>query len=92
MWYAVTAKPLNLKNKEKKKEFFSREHEIILNAETKRELEQKLMDTKEDYPQEFKKYMKAGIKMVEADSTAQAKHFAKKINIFFDEKGQYNLL
>ena len=92
MWYAITANPSNRKNKEKKKEFFSREHEIILNAETKRELEQRLMDTKENYPQEFKKYMKAGIKLVEAENTVQAKHLAKKINIFFDERGQYHIL
>ena len=66
MWYAVTANPSNLKIKEKKKEFFSREHEVILNAETKEELERKIEKTKEQYPQEFKKYLKAGIKIVEA--------------------------
>jgi len=92
MWYAVTANPSNRKNKEKKKEFFSREHEVIVSGETKSDLEQKLMDTKAEYPQEFRKYMKAGIKIIEAENTIQAKHKAKNINIFFDERGQYNLL
>ena len=78
MWYAVTANPSNRKNKEKKKEFLSREHEVILNAESKKDLEQKIKDTKDQYPEEFKKYMKAGIKIVQAENTIQAKRISKK--------------
>jgi len=91
MWYAITANPLNLKTKEKKKEFFSREHEVIFNAETKEELENKIINTKEQYPEEFKKYLKAGIKIVEAGNVSEAKRISKKINYYFDEKGQYHI-
>jgi hypothetical protein len=92
MWYAVTAKELNLTSKERKKEFFSREHEVILNADSRPELEVKLEETRRKYPNEFKKYLKAGIKIVEAENIIQAKRLSKKISIYFDEKGQYHLL
>lgn len=92
MWYAVTANPLMRRKKEKNKEFLSREHEIILSAETEEELEKKLRDTREQYPQEFEKYMKAGIKKVEADNMTQAKIKANNIHTYFDEKGQYHIL
>ena len=92
MWYAVTARPLNLTTKEKKKEFYNREHEVILNADSRRQLEEKLSETKEKFPEEFKKYLKAGIKIVEAENIIQAKRKSKKINIYFDEKGQYHIL
>ena len=92
MWYAVTANPLHLTSKEKKKEFFSREHEVILNAESRAALNEKLEETRARFPQEFKKYLKAGIKIVEADNIIQAKRLSKKINTYFDEKGQYHIL
>jgi len=92
MWYAITANPLDLKIKEKKKEFFNREHEVIFYADSKEELEKKIMHTKQKYPQEFKKYLKAGIKIVEAENVPEAKRISKKTNYFFDEKGQYNIL
>jgi len=92
MWYAVTAKALSLTSREKNKEFFSREHEVILNADSRIELEEKLEETRQKYPDEFKKYLKAGIKIVEADNIIQAKRISKKIPIYFDEKGQYNFL
>jgi 16S rRNA C967 or C1407 C5-methylase (RsmB/RsmF family) len=92
MWYAVTANPLKLTNREQKKEFFSKEHEVILNAESREELEKKLLETKNQYPTEFRKYLRAVIKMVEAENIVQAKRLSKKISIYFDEKGQYHLL
>ena len=39
MWYAVTAKPVKLRNREKKKEFYRGEIEVIINAETREKLE-----------------------------------------------------
>jgi hypothetical protein len=92
MWYAVTANPLKLSKSEQKKEFFSKEHEVILNADTREELEKKLFETKNQYPGEFLKYLRAGIKVVEAENIVQAKRLSKKISIYFDEKGQYHLL
>ena len=56
------------------------------------DLEEKLKDTGKQFPEEFKKYMKAGIKILEAESTAQAKKKASHIYTYFDEKGQYHIL
>jgi PIN domain nuclease of toxin-antitoxin system len=92
MWYAITANPINLKSKEKKKEFFTREHEVILSAESQAELEIRLRETEIKFPEEFKRYLQAGIKIVEANNIIQAKRLSKKINIYFDDKGQYHLL
>jgi hypothetical protein len=35
--------------------------------------------------------MKAGIKIIEAENTILAKRKAERINIYFDEKGQYRI-
>ena len=92
MWYAITANPLNLKSKEKKKEFYTREHEVILSAESRSELELKLSQTSHKFPDEFRRYLKAGIKIIEAENIIQAKRRSKEISHYFDEKGQYHLL
>jgi hypothetical protein len=92
MWYAVTAKPVKRKSKEKRKEFYRGEIEVIINAETREELEIKLRDTLEKYPQETTKYLKAGIKFVEASNIVQAKRRSKDIDTYFDHTGQYKLL
>ena len=65
---------------------------LFLMQRQKKNLKKKIEKTKEQYPQEFKKYLKAGIKIVEAKNILEAKRISKKINIFFDEKGQYHIL
>jgi len=92
MWYAVTAKPVKLRNREKKKEFYRGEIEVIINAETREKLEIKLRATFEKFPQETAKYLRAGIKFIEADNIPQAKRKSKDISIYFDQKGQYHIL
>lgn len=92
MWYAVTAKPVKLKSREQKKEFYSGEIQVIINAKTRELLEEKIKETFEKFPQEMSKYMKAGIKFVEAENIIQAKRRSKDVDIYFDQKGQYHLL
>jgi hypothetical protein len=91
MWYAVTANPVKLKTREKKKEFYRGEIEVIINAESRKELEDKLRETFEKYPQESIKYLKAGIKFVEANNIIQAKRRSREVETYFDHTGQYNL-
>ena len=91
MWYAVTAKPVKLKSREKKKEFYRGEIEVIIHSKTQQELEYKLKKTIQQYPQETIKYLKAGIKFIEADNIIQAKRNSRKVAIYFDHTGQYNL-
>jgi len=92
MWYAVTAHPVSLKNREKKKEFFRAEIEVILNSETRQELENKLSATRIKFPSEMNKYLRAGIKILQADNLIQAKRKSAKVHIYFDERGQYHFL
>ena len=91
MWFAITANPLNLKRKEKSKEFFSGEVQIILSAENREELNQKLNETKEKFPDEMKKYLHAGIKILEADNAIQAKKKSKTVYTYLEENGQYKI-
>lgn len=92
MWYAVTAQPVKLKGREKKKEFYRSEIEVIINAETIESLETKLRETIEKYPRETSKYLRAGIKFIEASNIIEAKRKSKSVSIYFDHKGQYHLL
>jgi hypothetical protein len=92
MWYAVTAHPVKLKSREKKKEFFRGDIEVIINAESRSDLEVKLEETFKKYPQEMAKYLRAGIKFIEADNIVQAKRRSREVSIYFDQKGQYHLL
>ena len=89
MWFAVTAKPVKRGLREKNKEFYSAEILVILNGNSKKELEIKLNETKNKFPQEMNKYLKAGIKYVEADNLVQAKRKSKNIAVYFNEKGQF---
>ena len=91
MWFAVTARPVNLKRRQKQKEFYSGEIAIILNAGSKALLENKLKETAKKFPEEMIKYEEAGIKFVEAENIIQAKRRAKKVSIYYDKTGQYNL-
>ena len=91
MWYAVTARPVKLKSKEKRKEFFRGEIEVIVNAETRDKLEEKLKATCKKYPKETSKYLRAGIKFVEASNIIQAKRKSREVGTYFDHTGQYKL-
>lgn len=92
MWYAVTAQPVKLKDREKKKEFYRGEIEVIISADTVENLETKLKETIEKYPRETIKYLRAGIKYIEANNIVEAKRKSKSVSIYFDHKGQYHLL
>jgi len=92
MWYAVTAKPISRPKKESRKEFYSGTADIILSADSKSELELKLQESIDKYPEQMTKYLQAGIKFVEADTSRQAKEKAKGIAIYFDAKGQYHFI
>jgi hypothetical protein len=91
MWYAVTAHPVTLKNKEKKKEFYHGDIEVIINADSIETLEIKLKETLEKYPRETVKYLRAGIKFIEATNIVEAKRKSKSVSIYFDHNGQYHL-
>ncbi len=91
MWYALTAHEKERSRKESKKEFSAPKYEIIMSAETREELDSKLDDSVSKFPKEMEKYLKAGIKMVEADNSIQAKSRASKENKYFDQRGQYKL-
>jgi len=84
MWYAVTAKPISRPKKESRKEFYSGTADIILSADSKSELELKLQESIDKYPEQMTKY--------EADTSRQAKEKAKGIAIYFDAKGQYHFI
>jgi hypothetical protein len=88
MWYAVTANPLNRKKKEIKKEFYSKECEIFLSAITKSDLEDKIRLSIKKFPKEAKKYIDAGLKLVEANTSEKAKRLATKTEIYIEENGQ----
>ena len=91
MWYAVTAHPVKLKGREKKKEFYRGDIEVIINAKTLEDLDIKLKETLNKYPNETIKYLRAGIKFIEANNILEAKRKSKSVSIYFDQRGQYHL-
>ena len=88
MWFAVTANPLSRDKKELKKEFYSKECEIFLSALTKEDLENKIKLSMKNVPKESKKYIDAGLKIVEADTSKRAKRLALKTEIYIEKSGQ----
>ena len=92
MWFALTEHPVKRTRKEKRKEFMAARYEIVFHAETHAELEQKLSESLRDYPEKMARYLEAGIKFVEADTSAQAKRRAPEVQIYFDHRGQYKFL
>lgn len=88
MWYAVTANPLNRKRKESKKEYYAKECEIFLSAKTRKDLEEKIQLSIKNFPKEAKKYIDAGLKIVEADSSEKAKRIAVNTDIYIEQNGQ----
>ena len=92
MWYALTAHSPILDKKETRKEFYTDSHEIVVSAESRELLEQKLKESLQRYPVQAEKYLRAGIKIVEADSLKSAKQKAKNISTYFNHTGQYSIL
>jgi len=88
MWYAVTANPLSRARKETKKEFYSKECEIFLSAQTREDLEEKIKLSAKNFPKESKKYIDAGLKIVEATSSEKAKRAAFKTEVYIEKTGQ----
>jgi hypothetical protein len=91
MWYLITANPVIRSKKEKKKEFQTFSYEIILSATSKEQLEEKIAQTREKYPEQIEKYLKAGINIIEADNPSQAKKKAKDIPVSIEKSGQLKL-
>ena len=88
MWFAVTANPLSRNRKELKKEFYSKECEIFLSAQTREDLEDKIKLSMKNFPKESKKYIDAGLKIVEANTSEKAKRAALKTEIYIEKSGQ----
>lgn len=88
MWFAVTANSLNRNKKELKKEFYSKECEIFLSAQTREDLENKIKLSMKNFPKESAKYINAGLKIVEANTSKQAKRLALKTEIYIEKSGQ----
>jgi uncharacterized protein involved in tolerance to divalent cations len=92
MWYALTATSLKRDKKEARKEYYANSNEVVVAAESRELLEQKLKACLRLYPQQTLKYLRAGIKIVEADSMKSAKQKAKHITAYFNDTGQYSIL
>jgi hypothetical protein len=91
MWYALTAETVKRSKKEIKKEFQVHKEEIILSAETREELEEKMEKTRKNYPGQIEKYLKAGIKIIEAKNPAEAKRRAHEVPVSIEKTGQFKL-
>jgi Spy/CpxP family protein refolding chaperone len=91
MWYVITANPVARTKKEMRKEYQVFSGEIIISAETKKQLEQKMKVTGEKYPEQMQKYLNAGIKIIEADNPNQAKKKAKDLPVYIEKTGQLKL-
>lgn len=91
MWFALTAHEKKLSRKELKKEFSAGKYEIIISAETEDDLNKKLNESIEKFPKEMEKYLKAGIKIIEAENSIRAKRKATREHKYFDQRGQYSL-
>ena len=92
MWYAVTAHPVSLKIKDKRKKFYSADIEVIIKADSIEKLDTKLKETIKKYPKETGRYLHAGIKFIEANNIVEAKRKSKSVPIYFDHLGQYHIL
>jgi len=92
MWYAVTAHPAKRSKKYERKEFSAFSGEVFLSASTLTELHAKIKDSLRKYPEQTKRYLQAGIKLVEARSTAEAKQKSHQISFYFTDTGQYGFL
>ncbi len=91
MWYALTANTSVRGKKEARKEFYSNAHELVVSAESRELLEVKIQECLKEYPEQAEKYLRAGIKIVEADSLKAAKKKALHITTYFNHTGQYSI-
>jgi hypothetical protein len=90
MWYAVTANPVKRSRKQERKEFATFSGEVVMSAETLAELQKKIQESKSTYPEQTKRYLEAGIKLVEARDSADAKKKSKDVSFYFNDIGQYS--
>jgi len=91
MWYALTAQTVKRSKKESKKEFQVHQEEIILSASSREELKEKMEKTSRTYPEQMEKYLKAGVKIIEAKNAAEAKRRAHEIPVSIEKSGQLKL-
>jgi len=91
MWFALTANSAIRGKKEARKEFYTNAHELVVSAGSRELLEQKLRECLQAYPDQAVKYLRAGIKIVEADSLNSAKKKARTITTYFNHTGQYSI-
>ncbi len=91
MWYALTANSAVRDKKEARKEFYTNANEMVVSAESRELLEQKLQECLKTYPEQAVKYLRAGIKIIEAASLNSAKNKAKHISTYFNDTGQYSI-
>ena len=91
MWYALTASSAVRNKKEARKEFYANANELVVSADSRELLEQKLRECLQAYPDQAVKYLRAGIKIIEADSLNSAKKKAKHITTYFNHTGQYSI-
>ena len=91
MWYALTAQTVKRSKKEKRREFLVQKEEIILSAESREQLENKLKKTRSEYPEQIEKYLQAGIKIIEAKNPAAAKRRANEVPVSIEKSGQLKL-
>jgi hypothetical protein len=89
MWFAVTAHPVKRLKKHERKEYSSYSGDVVLSAQTFPELEIKLKESIKRYPDQTRRYLAAGIKIVEARSAGDAKRKSRDIFKYFTETGQY---
>ena len=92
MWYAITANSVVRNRKEERKEYYANFNQVVVTADSREMLEEKLRECLLQYPQQAEKYLRAGIKIIEADSINAAKKKAKSVSIYFNHTGQYNIL
>jgi hypothetical protein len=90
MWYAVTANPVKRSRKQERKEFTTFSGEVVMSAETLSELQENIIKSKSSYPQQTKRYLEAGIKLVEARSSGEARRKSRSIHFYFTDTGQYS--
>jgi len=92
MWYAVTAHPVKRSKKHQRKEFSAFSGEVVMSASTLSELHEKIKISKTRYPDQTKRYLQAGIKLIEARSAGEAKQKSRQISYYFTDTGQYAFL
>jgi hypothetical protein len=89
MWYAVTAHAVKRSKKQQRKEFSSFSGEVVMSSPTLSQLQDKIQESISRYPDQTNRYLRAGIKLVEARSSREAKQKSQDITFYFTDTGQY---